>query len=150
MKGNILWSKWYSCIYICRWYETSIVIRPLLYSPILTFEWKSSSYTVVRFSRSRALASLGLGLGNMRTRLSWDARREKGSIFQYFWVNFSTSAFFSISRIFSIFQSFQYSLALASLGNTRTRLRCQQEEGRENASPLSRSNLSSCFFSILE
>ena len=94
------------------------------------------------------------------------------SIFQYFSVLFSIFQYFSVfSRIFqyfsvfsvflSIFQSFpvllvflvlfnpfHHTSGLASLGKIRTRLRCQQEEGGENASPLWRSHPSSCFFLI--
>ena len=99
-------AKWYS------WYKTSIVITPLSDLPVLIFEWKSSSYTVMRLSRSRALACPG----NTRTRLSWDGRREKGSIFQYFWVIFHTAVFFRISLIFSIFQSFSVDFSFGVSG----------------------------------
>ena len=47
--GNILWNKWY------RWYETSIVITPLSNLPVLNFEWKSSSYTLMSLYQDQEL-----------------------------------------------------------------------------------------------
>ena len=74
----------------------------------------------------------------------------KGAFFNIF-EQFSILQYFSVFPAFLVFFShFQYTSALACLGKMRTRLRCQQEEGRENASPLRRSHLSSCFFSILK